>query len=220
MVVLIVEDNRSLAANMIEYLEAEGFECDYAERGDHGLKLAQSESFDAIVLDVMLPGLDGMSVCQKLREEGNSTPIIMLTARDTLEDKLQGFDVGANDYLVKPFDLPELVARLRVMNNNPRQTTENLKIADLEVNLERREVKRSQQLIHLNPACWQLLVTLMRASPRVMSREEMEQALWSGTPPDSDSLKSHLYQLRKSIDKPFDSALIHTLRGVGVVIKE
>lgn len=109
MLVLLVEDNRQLAAHIVEYLELDDIECDYAERGDHGFKLAQQGDFDVIVLDLNLPGMDGLSICQALRNEGDQTPVLMLTARDTLENKLEGFEVGTDDYLVKPFDLPELV---------------------------------------------------------------------------------------------------------------
>ncbi|WP_372865128.1 response regulator transcription factor [Spongiibacter sp.] len=223
MLVLLVEDNRKLAANIIEYLEAEGFDCDYAERGDHGLALAlsqhQGQPFEVIVLDLMLPGLDGMTVCRRLREEGVSAPVLMLTARDTLDDKLGGFDAGADDYLVKPFALPELVARLRALVKRRSEPEQELVVGDLRADLRARLVERAGRPIPLNPSCWTLLVTLMRASPAVLSREKLEAAVWGDAVPDSDALRSHLYQLRKAIDKPFDKPLLHTLRHVGVALR-
>ncbi len=219
MLLLLVEDNRQLAANMIEFLEAEGFDCDYAERGDHGLALARSQTFDAIVLDLMLPGLDGLTLCNQLRAEGVSTPVLMLTARDALDDKLEGFDAGADDYLVKPFALPELVARLRALNKRRNEPEQVLEVGDLRADLRAHLAERAGQPIQLNPSCWTLLVTLMRASPAVLSREALESAVWGDAVPDSDALRSHLYQLRKAIDKPFDKPLLHTLRHVGVALR-
>ncbi len=219
MLLLLVEDNRQLAANMIEFLEAEGFDCDYAERGDHGLALARSQTFDAIVLDLMLPGLDGLTLCNQLRAEGVSTPVLMLTARDALDDKLEGFDAGADDYLVKPFALPELVARLRALHKRRNEPEQVLEVGDLRADLRAHLAERAGQPIQLNPSCWTLLVTLMRASPAVLSREALESAVWGDAVPDSDALRSHLYQLRKAIDKPFDKPLLHTLRHVGVALR-
>jgi len=220
MIILLVEDNRDLAASVIDYLEIQDFECDYAERGDHALELCRDNTYDAMILDIMMPGLDGLSLCKTLRDHGNNAPVIMLTARDTLDDKLAGFDAGADDYLVKPFDLPELAARLRAITK--RKTTQGaiLQVADLEVNLDNHQVTRAGNPIDLSPACWKLLVALVQASPRVMSRFELENVLWKDSPPDSEALKSHLYTLRKLVDKPFGSPLIHTLRGVGVALRD
>lgn len=224
MVILVVEDNRALATNMIEFLEAYGFECDYADNGNLGLELAQSQIFSAIILDIMLPGKDGMSICQELRQVrglNQSTPILMLTALDTLEDKLQGFEVGADDYLVKPFDLPEVVARLKVLikRSSKRNTEIELAVADLTMNIELREVKRAGHVIELNKACWKILEALLIASPKVVTRQEIEHIIWPDQLPDSDVLKSHIYKLRQLIDKPFNNPLIQTVRGIGLAIK-
>lgn len=219
MLILIVEDNRALAGNMIEFLESEGFSCDYAERGDHGLELACSQNFAAIVLDIMLPGMDGLRVCQELRQRGNNTPILMLTARDTLEDKLEGFERGAEDYLVKPFDLPELAARIKVLARKPRSNTELIEVEDLVLDNEQHTLTRQGQAISLSPSCWKILEVLLHASPNVVSKAELERLLWQDQAPDSDALKSHLYQLRQKINKPFASDLIHTVRGVGMVLR-
>jgi DNA-binding response OmpR family regulator len=224
-VILVVEDNRALASNIIEFLEAHGFECDYADNGHLGLKLAKSQAFSTIILDIMLPGIDGMSICQQIRQSASSsnqnTPILMLTARDTLEDKLQGFDVGADDYLVKPFDLPELVARVKVLikRTDMRSRQKELTVADLSMNIELREVKRAGQNIELNKACWKILEALLLASPKVVTRQEIEHIIWPDQLPDSDVLKSHIYKLRQLVDKPFNSPLIQTVRGIGLSIK-
>ena len=219
MVVLVVEDNRTLAANIIEFLEAHEFECDFADNGNLGLKLALNQKFNAIILDVMLPGVDGMTICEELRAAGINTPVIILTARDTLEDKLQGFRVGTDDYLVKPFDLPELVARLQVLTKRTKRSDVKLKLGDLVMDTDLREVTRADQKIELNNACWKILEALLIASPKVLTRHEIEQTIWPEQIPDSDVLKSHIYKLRQLIDKPFDRQLIHTIRGVGLVLK-
>ena len=145
----------------------------------------------------------------------------MLTARDTLDDKLQGFDAGTDDYLVKPFALPELVARLRALVNRQCEPRQQLQVGDLTADLRTRLVERGDgHLIQLNPTCWELLITLMRASPAVVSREQLETSVWGERVPDSDALRSHLYLLRKAIDKPFDKPLLHTFRHVGVALRE
>jgi DNA-binding response OmpR family regulator len=167
----------------------------------------------------MLPGKDGMSICKTLREAGINTPILMLTARDTLEDKLQGFAVGTDDYLVKPFDLPELVARLQVLTKRIRKDCVKLSVGELVMNRDVREVTRGGHVIELKKACWQILEALLMAWPKVVTRQQIEQIIWPDQLPDSDVLKSHIYKLRQQIDKPFDKQLIQTVRGVGLVLR-
>ncbi len=221
MLALIIEDNRDLAANIIDYLELESIDCDYAERGDHGLTLAEKNHYDVIVLDIMLPGMDGLSVCDALRSRNIHTPVLMLTARDTLEDKLSGFRKGADDYLIKPFELAELAARIQVLSKRVAPASSNsLQIADLKVEIDSHTVTRADKEIQLTPACWKILLALMQASPTVLSKQKLEHLLWEDQPPDSEALKSHLYNLRKMIDKGFDKPLLHTIRGIGVVIKD
>lgn len=219
MLVLLIEDNRDLASNMIEYLEDEGFACDYAQTGGFGQELALKQHYDAIILDINLPEIDGLTLCHSLRARGKSLPIIMLTARDSLDNKLEGFNAGADDYLVKPFALAELCARLTALSRRNLPQLGLLKMADLTVDLDSRQVSRNHKSIKLTKACWELLVMLMQTSPKVVTRAQMEQKIWHGDPPDSDSLKSHIYQLRKHIDRPFDQELIQTVRGVGLVMK-
>ena len=216
--VLLVEDHRALAETVLDFLQAVGFETDYAADGLSGLHLASRGHYDIIILDVMLPGLNGFELCARLRQEkALATPILLLTARDQLQDKLEGFQSGADDYLVKPFDLPELVARLVALLRRSRGelAADVLQVEDLTFNTGTLEVKRAGQPIHLSPTCLRILKILMRESPNVVTREALEQELWGDLLPDSDTLRSHLYKIRRAVDKPFDQPLLHTLAGQG-----
>lgn len=215
--ILVVEDNPDIAANIGDYLEDRGHVVDFAQDGVTGLHLAVSQEFDAIVLDLMLPGMDGLELCKKLRAEAHKeTPVLMLTARDTLNEKLTGFESGADDYMVKPFALQELEARLRVLTRRGHTAQPRvLKIADLEYNLDTLQVSRGGKEINLNPIGLKLLQRLMEASPWVVSREELEMRVWGERQPDSDTLRVHIHSLRNAIDKPFDSQLIQTRHGIG-----
>ena len=215
--ILVIEDNRDILANILDYLELKGFTLDCAQDGLSGMHLALTQPYDLIVLDIMLPGMDGYQLCQKLRQEANNnTPIIMLTARDALDDRLKGLHAGADDYLVKPFALSELVARIEaVLRRSSGANKRVLEVADLRYNLETLEVSRAGQSLKLNPIGLKLLATLMQRSPAVVRREALEEALWGDDIPDSDSLRSHIHQLRQSIDKPFAITLLHTVHGVG-----
>ena len=214
---LVIEDNRDILANILDYLELKGFTVDCAQDGLSGMHLALTQPYDLIVLDIMLPGMDGYQLCQKLRQEAdNNTPIIMLTARDALDDRLKGLHAGADDYLVKPFALSELVARIEaVLRRSSGANKRVLEVADLRYNLETLEVSRAGQSLKLNPIGLKLLATLMQRSPAVVRREALEEALWGDDIPDSDSLRSHIHQLRQAIDKPFATTLLHTVHGVG-----
>ena len=215
--ILVIEDNRDILANILDYLELKGFTVDCAQDGLSGMHLALTQPYDLIVLDIMLPGMDGYQLCQKLRQEAdNNTPIIMLTARDALDDRLKGLHAGADDYLEKPFALSELVARIEaVLRRSSGANKRVLEVADLRYNLETLEVSRAGQSLKLNPIGLKLLATLMQRSPAVVRREALEEALWGDDIPDSDSLRSHIHQLRQSIDKPFAITLLHTVHGVG-----
>ncbi|MCW8873469.1 response regulator transcription factor [Pseudomonadota bacterium] len=215
--VLIIEDNPDIAANLGDYLEDHGHTVDFAGDGVTGLHLAVVNSFDAIVLDLALPGMDGLEVCRKLRSEaGKDTPVLMLTARDRLEDKLAGFDTGADDYLVKPFELQEVEARLKVLSSRGRRRSpRELKVGSLVYNLDTLNVKRGDTEIYLNPIGLKLLQSLMEASPNVVSRADLELEVWGEEMPDSDSLRVHIHSLRSAIDKPFGSNMIQTRHGIG-----
>lgn len=218
---LVIEDNCDILANIVDYLEAAGHVVDCSLNGPGGLHLALTERFDLIVLDVMLPGMDGYQLCQSLRAAGNEVPIIMLTARDALDDRLQGLKAGADDYLVKPFALAELAARIeailrRVQGSRQRR----LQVGDLVFDLETVAVSRGGLALKLNPACLKLLEVLMRKSPAVVRREVLEEALWGDNIPASDGLRSHLHLLRQVIDKPFAQPLLHTVHGLGYQLSE
>jgi len=216
--VLIIEDNRDIAEMVCSHLERRGFRVDYAADGVTGLHLGVTDAFDAIVLDLMLPGIGGLEVCRRLREDARrDVPILMLTARDTLEDKVGGLEAGADDYLVKPFEIEELEARLRALIRRRRGllTRAILQVGDLALDPGTLRVTRGGVEITVTPTGFRILSLLMRASPRVVSRREIETEVWGDTPPDSDSLRSHLYSLRKSVDRPFEVPLIHTVQSAG-----
>lgn len=219
--VLLIEDHKDIAEMVTAYLENRGFEVDYAADGITGLHLAVSNSYDAIILDLMLPGMDGIEVCQKLRTEARrDTPVIMLTARDTLDDKITGLETGADDYLIKPFAIQELEARVRsiIRRHKGEISKEILTIGDLTVDTATLSVTRAGQSLNTTPIGFKILTVLMRASPAVVSRRELERQVWGDILPDSDTLRSHLYNLRKAIDKPFDKQLLHTIQGSGYKI--
>lgn len=215
--ILIIEDNPDIAANIGDFLEDRGHLVDFAGDGVTGLHLAVVNDFDAIVLDLALPGMDGLEVCRKLREDaGKGTPVLMLTARDRLEDKLAGFDSGADDYLVKPFELQEVEARLQVLHKRGRGVKpRELTVGELNYNLDTFTVTRENRELDLNPIGLKLLQCLMEASPNVVSRKELETSVWGEEMPDSDSLRVHIHSLRGIIDKPFAEQLIQTRHGIG-----
>ena len=220
--ILIVEDNVDMAENIGDYLEAHGHVLDFAMDGISGLHLALTQDFDVIVLDIMLPGMDGLSFSRKLRADAdNQTPILMLTARDTLSDKLDGFSAGADDYLVKPFALEELAARLdALVRRTDRIVRSLLRVADLEVDMGKMAVQRAGYPVVLNRVGLKILTMLMQAYPNVVSRKDLEHALWGDAPPGSDALRSHIYALRRAVDKPFKRPLIETVHGVGYRLVE
>ncbi len=220
--VLVVEDNRNLVANLFEYFDARGYTLDAAPDGPTGLHLAITTEFDAIVLDWMLPRMDGREVLSRLREAGRDTPVLMLTARDELPDKIAGFRAGADDYLTKPFHLPELEVRLEalVARSRGRGRSKTLQVGDLRLDTSTLEVTRAGRSLHLYPACRKLLEVLMQASPAAVTRERLEHALWGDDPPDGDMLRSHIYELRRSVDGPFSAKLIQTLPRVGYRIAQ
>jgi DNA-binding response OmpR family regulator len=216
--ILNIEDNPDLAANVCDFLEAKGHSTDAAGDGITGLHLAVTQDYDAIVLDVMLPGMDGFTLCKRLREEARrDTPVLMLTALDSLDDRVTGLEFGADDYVVKPFALRELEARLKALSRRAHGATSNtvLRVADLEYDPAMVQVRRGTRGIELPPIPLQLLETLMRAAPRVVKRDELERAVWGDQPPDSDSLRAHMHVLRAAVEVPGEPVLLHTLRGIG-----
>ena len=219
MLVLLVEDHRLLAETLMDYLATESIEVDYAANGLQGLEIARSQPFDAIILDVNLPGIDGFSICEQLRQTYKiDTPVLMLTARDQLEDRLKGFENGADDYLVKPFENQELVMRLKALVKRDRGevTSKLLTVGRLKLDTGKMQIWRDSKLIEVSPTSFRILSILARAYPDVVTREEIEQELWGSDVPDTDTLRSHVYNLRKAVDHPFDEAMIQTVKGVGL----
>ena len=215
---LVVEDQPALVANLFEFFEARGHVLDAAPDGVTALHLARTHDYDALIVDWMLPRLDGAALLRQLRADGDETPAILLTARDQLEDKIGGFRSGADDYLTKPFALPELEVRLlalvaRAQGRSARRRV--LSVGDLVLDLDRQEARRGEAVLALFPACRKLLEVLLRAAPNVVSRGELERALWGDSPPDADLLRSHVYELRKVIDGPFAQKLLQTVPKSG-----
>ncbi|SIO92669.1 response regulator transcription factor [Vibrio spartinae] len=218
--VLLIEDDKDLAHSIADYLRLDKIICDHAYNGHTGLNLAMSNHYDAILLDLMLPRIDGFSLCEILRSRGNDTPILMLTAKDTLEDKVAGFQVGTDDYLVKPFAMQELALRTKALSRRKSGQVHKLLIADLEYDLLAKRVIRAGQEIRLTPLNMILLEVLMRKSPATVNRRELENILWPNDIPDSNNLRVQIYQLRQQLDKPFARPLIHTVQGHGFRLGE
>lgn len=219
---LIVEDNRDICGNIATYLERLGYVLDFAHDGVTAMNLALTNPFDVIVLDLMIPRMDGIIFCQRLRADAEiETPVLMLTARDTLDDRLKGFDAGADDYLVKPFALQELHARIRALYKRSHRNGDNvLTVGDLTLNRSTLQVHRAGRRVEINPAGMKLLRRLMEESPSVVDRDELETLLWADERPDGDALRSHMYKLRQAIDRPFDRPLLHTVHRIGYRIAE
>lgn len=218
--ILVIEDQQSIAQNIANYLEAKGHVLDFADRGDQGLKLALTNHYDLVILDLNLPVMDGLEVCKQLREQANHhVPIIMLTARDSIDDKISGFTKGADDYLTKPFSLEELEVRCFALSRRHLlQTNDTLTFDQLSIDRKRQQVSRSGKTLELPSMGYRILSVLAEAYPQVVSRSKLSQKLWGDEPTESDALRSHIYQLRNSIDKPFDYPMIKTMHGIGFVL--
>ncbi len=213
---LVVEDQPELAETIGDYLELQGHEVDFAFTGESALGLVEDIGFDAILLDINLPRRDGLSVCNELRAAGNSIPILMMTARDTLDDIVAGFDGGADDYLVKPFALEELMVRLRAITvRGRRKDTGTISVADLQLDLLHEVATRQGITLKLNALQFQLLKALVLASPGVVARETLESNIWRDEPPQSGALRMHILRLRNAVDQDFDHSLIETVHGRG-----
>lgn len=212
---LIVDDNRDLLNNLREFFEMQGYAAEGCETGPDALDRIRRSTFDLIVLDVGLPGLDGLSLCRTLREEGLAVPVLMLSARKAIDDRVVGLENGADDYLVKPFSLRELKARVEALLRRARSLQTTLRVGDLELDLAQHRVLRAGRTLKLTPMAERLLAELMRASPSVVERRRLEERIWGGAVPNSDSLRANLYLLRQVVDKPFATPLIHTHAGIG-----
>jgi len=219
--ILLIEDQRDIAANIWDFLEFRGFVMDHAADGVSGLRMALDGASDVIVLDLGLPKLDGLDLCRALREAGRDTPVLMLTARDTLDDKLAGFAEGEDDYLVKPFAMRELEARIRALHRRGHlQHGDVMRVADLSLDPVKLTVERDGQKLTLTRAGFVLLEALMRRSPHVVRHADLAHALWGEGGGDIATLHTHLSVLRSVIDRPFKLQLLHTVHGFGYRIAE
>jgi len=216
--ILLVEDNKQVAEIIYDYFADSTINLDYAATGTLGLKLALENQYHCIILDIMLPGMDGISICQTLRESGNNSPIIMLTARDTNQDMLKGLQIGADDYIVKPFDLELLEARIEavVRRSIGSGFKKQLSVGDLSIDLKSHVVMRENTLISLNPTSFKILKLLCENHPNLVSRQTIEEVLWPDDAPDKDVLRKHLYHLRSKVDKPFSKEMIITVPKQGL----
>ncbi|MGI1833823.1 response regulator transcription factor [Bacillus altitudinis] len=222
--ILVVEDEKKIARVLSLELEYEGYEVSVQDTGMKGLQALEEESFDLVLLDVMLPELSGLEVLRRVRKTNTATPIILITARGSVPDKVSGLDLGANDYITKPFDIEELLARIRAQlrfNHNAQEEKEiELSIADLTVNEKTREIQRGDQTLELTPREYDLLVHLLKHQQQVLTRDQLLTAVWGfdyfG---DTNVVDVYIRYLRKKIDYPFEKQLIHTVRGVGYVMK-
>lgn len=218
--ILVVEDQQSIAQNIASYMESKGHVLDFATQGVQGLELALTHHYDLVILDLNLPIMDGLEVCKQLREKANHhVPIIMLTARDSIEDKVSGFTIGADDYLTKPFSLEELEVRCFALSRRHLlQTKDTLTFDNLVIDRKRQKVTRDGQSLELHTMGYRILSILVEAYPQVVSRSMLSQKLWGDEPTESDALRSHIYQLRNILDKPFDYPMIKTMHGIGFVL--
>ncbi len=216
--ILIIEDDLSIAANLYDFLESRGHTADSAADGIVGLHLATTQHFDGILLDLGLPGMNGINVCRKLRQEAKiDTPILMLTARDTLDDKLLGFEYGADDYLVKPFVLKEVEARLLAIHKrcSGKVTHRKIEVEDLSFDPTTRSIQFANQVVKLPPKCIRLLALLMSEPGRVFTRRELEAEAWEGSLETSDTLRSHMHILRRALVQAGGCDPIETIHGYG-----
>jgi DNA-binding response OmpR family regulator len=222
--VLVVEDERKVARALKSGLETEGYEVALAETGEEGFFLANAQTFDVVILDVMLPGRNGLEILSTMRKRGVQSPVLVLTAKDAIEDRIVGLDAGADDYLVKPFAFPELLARIRALLRRGRMDQVlKLKLADLELDVVLRRAMRGGQALHLTVREFEILEYLLRNQGNIVSREMLARDVWkeTGRVTSLDNVAEvHIGRLRKKLDDPFAHKLLHTVRGLGYVLAE
>lgn len=218
--ILLIEDDLDLSEAISEFLTTQDIKCEFAYSGDEGIKMAQSSHFDVIILDVMLPYKNGFEVAKILRYQGYNTPIIMLTASDTYEDELNGFDNGVDDYVTKPCTMPLLLARIKALHRRNEPSINKLSIDTLEIYFDEHKVLREKKEIKLTPTGWKILSLLAKRSPNVVSKLEIQEYAWLNYEEvDANTFNVQLHKLRKAIDKDYETKLIHTISGVGICLK-
>ena len=219
--VLIVEDEPKTASYLAKGLHEQGFIADIARDGENGLQMAMSQTFDVAIIDIMLPGRDGWSVLRELRSSGNAIPVLFLTARDSVVDRVRGLELGADDYLIKPFAFSELLARIRtILRRGTSRQPEELQVGDLSMDLIRRKVLRMAQKLELSPKEFLLLSLLMRRTGEILSRTLIAEQVWDmNFDCDTNVVDVHIRRLRLKVDDPFEHKLIHTVRGAGYVLE-
>ncbi len=220
MKILVIEDESKTAAYLRKGFAEQGFVTDVANNGEDGLHLATTSGYDLIILDIMLPGMDGWFLLHRLRSSGTSTPVLCLTARDSVQDRVKGLELGADDYLVKPFAFSELLARVRtILRRAPARQPETLRVADLELDLLRHKAVRAGRRIELTPKEFLLLQLLARRAGEVLSRTLIAEQIWDmNFDSDTNVVDVHVRRLRSKVDDPFERKLIRTIRGVGYVL--
>ncbi|MFT6984388.1 MAG: DNA-binding response OmpR family regulator [Psychromonas sp.] len=217
---LLVEDDIDLATAVIDYLELEDIQCDHAANGVVGLHLIEKNSYQAIILDLNLPKMSGLTVCESMRNKGIDTPVLMLTAMDSLQDKLAGFSKGADDYLIKPFAMEELIVRVQALSRRRSGQVSLLKVAGIALDLDKRQASVNEQQLKISPTALKILELLLRESPNPVTREKIAQQVWGNDKPESNSLKVHIFNLRKQLDSVAGKPLLHTVTGFGFSIED
>jgi len=220
--ILLVEDDEKIAAFIVKGLRAEGFAVDHAVDGQNGLHLALTEPYDAAIIDIMLPGLDGLSLIEQMRRAKVKTPVIILSARASVDDRVKGLQTGGDDYLTKPFAFSELLARVQALIRRSSDVAEptRLVVGEITMDLIKREVHRAGKKIELQPLEFSLLEYLMRNAGRVVSKTMIMEHVWDYYfDPQTNVVESRIYKLREKIDKDFSTRMIHTVRGAGYVLK-
>ena len=215
--ILLVEDNRDIARQLLDFLAEKGAMVDYACNGQDAISLIKAQSFDLVILDLMLPDADGFELCSQLKSlADNHLPVLMLTARDSLNDKLQGFAKGADDYLTKPFALEEVYVRCLALSRRVLLHQEkSITLGELTVDIGGRTAQRNGQVLALSQTDFSILSALVLAYPNAVSKRELNQKIWGDDAPESDALRSHIYTLRNVLDKPFSTPMLKTVHGIG-----
>ena len=216
---LLVEDDLDLAATIIDYFEIESIQCDHAANGLAGLNFINQNAYQALIIDINLPKMDGLTLCETIRQQGIDTPVLMLTARDSLDNKIEGFQSGADDYLIKPFAMAELIIRIQTLAKRRSGQVKKLSLADLEIDLSKKQAYRQKIPLKLSPTAFRILDILLRASPEPVSRVDIMQAIWGDNQPDSNSLKVHIHHLRKQLDGQYLPKLLQTVPGHGFALR-